>query len=160
MRLTLDLALDLIAAARAKATEIGVPMVIAVVDGGGNLVAQQRMDDALLVSLEIALNKAYTAVAVKLATHELAPLVQPGGPLYGISNADKGRVIVFGEAIPSWRRGKSSGELASAAVRWKRTGSVPRSLSKSWQSLHELRQGWLTGEVPAPAARSSGCRPP
>lgn len=109
MRLTLDLALDLIAAARAKATEIGVPMVIAVVDGGGNLVAQQRMDDALLVSLEIALNKAYTAVAVKLATHELAPLVQPGGPLYGISNADKGRVIVFGEAIPSWRRGKSSG---------------------------------------------------
>jgi len=111
MRLTLDLALDLIAAARAKATEIGVPMVIAVVDGGGNLVAHQRMDDALLVSLEIALNKAYTAVAVKLATHELAPLVQPGGPLYGISNADKGRVIVFGGGYPLVAKGEIIGGI-------------------------------------------------
>lgn len=100
MRLTLDVALELITAAREKARQIGVPMVIAVVDGGGNLVAQQRMDDALLVSLEIALNKAYTSVAVKVATHELAPLAQPGGPLFGISNADKGRVIVFGGGFP------------------------------------------------------------
>jgi uncharacterized protein GlcG (DUF336 family) len=100
MQLTLDMALDLIAAARAKAREIGVPMVIAVVDAGGNLVAQQRMDDALLVSIDISLNKAYTAVAVKLPTHELAPLVQPGAPLFGISHADRGRVVVFGGGFP------------------------------------------------------------
>ena len=100
MQLTLDLALDMIAAAHAKATEIGVPMVIAVVDAGGNLVAQQRMDDALLVSIDISLNKAYTAVAVKMPTHELAPLVQPGAPLFGISLADRGRVVVFGGGFP------------------------------------------------------------
>ncbi|TFH50098.1 MAG: heme-binding protein [Lysobacterales bacterium] len=100
MRLTLDFALDLIAAAQEKAKEIGVPMVIAVVDAGGNLVAQHRMDDALLVSIDISLNKAYTAVAVKLPTNELAPLAHPGGPLFGISNADRGRVVVFGGGIP------------------------------------------------------------
>ncbi|TSA56941.1 MAG: heme-binding protein, partial [Planctomycetaceae bacterium] len=52
----LDLALEIIAAAREKAEEINVPMVIAVVDAGGNLVAQQRMDGALLVSIDISLN--------------------------------------------------------------------------------------------------------
>jgi len=72
MQMTLDLALNLTAAVRTKANEIGVPMVIAVVDAGGNLVSQHRMDDALLVSIDISLNKAYTAVAVKIPTHELA----------------------------------------------------------------------------------------
>jgi uncharacterized protein GlcG (DUF336 family) len=111
MEMTLDLALELIAAARAKAKEIGVPMVIAVVDAGGNLVAQQRMDDALLVSIDISLNKAYTAVAVKVPTHQLAPLVQPGAPLFGISLADRGRVIVFGGGFPLRRDHKIIGGI-------------------------------------------------
>jgi uncharacterized protein GlcG (DUF336 family) len=100
MQMTLDLALRLIAAAREKAYEIGVPMVIAVVDDGGNLVAQQRMDNALLVSISISLNKAYTAVALKLPTHALAPLAQPEKPLFGIHNADGGRIIIFGGGFP------------------------------------------------------------
>jgi uncharacterized protein GlcG (DUF336 family) len=100
MQMTLDVALKLIAAARVKADEIGVPMVIAVVDGGGNLVAQQRMDNALLVSISISLNKAYTAVALQLPTHALAPLAQPEQPLFGIHNADGGRIIIFGGGFP------------------------------------------------------------
>ena len=100
MQMTLDLALNLTAAVRTKANEIGVPMVIAVVDAGGNLVSQHRMDDALLVSIDISLNKAYTAVAVKIPTHELAPLAQSGGPLFGISHADGGRIVIFGGGFP------------------------------------------------------------
>jgi uncharacterized protein GlcG (DUF336 family) len=96
MALTLDLSLPLIAAVRKKAEEIKVPMVIAVVDAGGNLTALQRMDGALLVSLDIAVNKAYTAVATKMATHALAPLAQPGQPLFGIQTLDRGRVVIFG----------------------------------------------------------------
>lgn len=96
MKMNLDLALELIAAARKKANEIGVPMVIAVVDAGGNLAAMQRMDDALLVSIDIAVNKAYTAVAVKLPTHELANLAQSGQPLFGIHTTDRGRIVIFG----------------------------------------------------------------
>ena len=100
MSVDLDRALELIAAAREKAEEIGVPMVIAVVDAGGNLVALQRMDGALLVSIDIATNKAYTAVAVKLPTEDLAGMAQPGQPLFGIHNADGGRIVIFGGGIP------------------------------------------------------------
>jgi len=100
MQMTLSLALQLIEAAREKARKIGVPMVIAIVDAGGNLVAQQRMDNALLVSINISLNKAYTAVASQLPTHELAPVAQPQQPLFGIHNADGGRIVIFGGGFP------------------------------------------------------------
>ena len=62
-----DEALEGIAVTRKKAEEIGVPMVVAVVDGRGNMIAVQRMDNALLGSIEIAINKAYRAVALKNA---------------------------------------------------------------------------------------------
>ena len=111
MQMTLDLALRMIAAAREKAKEIGVPMVIAIVDGGGNLVAQVRMDDALLVSVDIALNKAYTAVALKMPTNELALLAQPEKPLFGIHNADGGRIVIFGGGFPLKSDGKIFGGI-------------------------------------------------
>ena len=100
MKINLDTALELIAAARAKSKEIGVPMVIAVVDAGGNLVAQQRMDDALMISIDISRNKAYTAVAVKLPTHELAAVSQSGQALFGIHTTDGGRIVIFGGGFP------------------------------------------------------------
>jgi uncharacterized protein GlcG (DUF336 family) len=100
MNIGLNLALEMISAARKKADEIGVPMVIAVVDSGGNLVAQQRMDGALLVSIDISLNKAYTSVALKMPTGSLAPVSQPGQPLFGIHNADGGRIVIFGGGFP------------------------------------------------------------
>jgi uncharacterized protein GlcG (DUF336 family) len=87
-------------AARTKATEIGVPMNIAVVDEGSNLVAFARMDDAWLGSIDIAQNKAYTARAFDMPTKDLAPLAQPGGPLYGIEASNSGRLIVFAGGIP------------------------------------------------------------
>lgn len=100
MTMNLDLALALINAAKEKAKEIDVPMVIAVVDSGGNLTALQRMDQALLVSIDIAIKKAYSAVAVKIPTHELAKVAQPGQPLFGIHSADQGRIIIFGGGFP------------------------------------------------------------
>lgn len=96
----LEQAKKILAAAEAKALEIGVPMVIAVVDDGGNLVAQQRMDGALLASISIAIDKAYTAVALKMPTDMAAVLAAPGQSLYGINTADHGRLIVFGGGLP------------------------------------------------------------
>jgi uncharacterized protein GlcG (DUF336 family) len=133
VQMTLDLALDLIAAARAKAMEIGVPMVIAVVDAGGNLVAQQRMDDALLVSMDISLNKAYTAVAVKIATHDLAPLAQPGQPLFGIHNADGGRVVIFGGGIPIKVDGRIIGAVGVSG------GSVEQDVACASAAVAEIK---------------------
>ena len=107
--LNLDSALQLIKAAQEKAIAINVPMVVSVVDKGGDLIAQQRMDDALLVSLEISLNKAYSAVAVKLPTDTLGELSQPGAMLYGLQNAS--RMVVFGGGIPLKIDGKVIGAI-------------------------------------------------
>ena len=107
----LDLALKLIDAAKKKAVEIGVPMVIAVVDTGGNLVAQQRMDGALLASINISRNKAYTAVAIKVSTAVLAGLCQSGQPLFGLHTTDDGRIIIFGGGIPLTQNGQIIGGI-------------------------------------------------
>ena len=98
--ITLSAAQAVVDAAQAKATQIDVPMNIAVVDDGGNLVAFTRMDDAWLGSIDIAQNKAYTARAFDMPTKDLAPLAQPGAPLYGIEASNHGRLIVFAGGIP------------------------------------------------------------
>lgn len=111
MKMNLDLALKLIAAARAKAEEIDVPIVISVVDEGGNLVATQRMNDGLLVSINLSINKAYTSVAVKLPTHVLGSLSQSGQPLFGIHSADNGRIVIFGGGLPLVHNGDVIGAI-------------------------------------------------
>jgi uncharacterized protein GlcG (DUF336 family) len=99
-RLTLDAAEAVIAAARGRAERIGQPVNIAVVDDGNNLVAFARMDRALLGSIDVALNKAYTARAFEMATGTLTSLAQPGQPLYGIQASNQGRIILFGGGVP------------------------------------------------------------
>ena len=71
MEMTLDIAKKVVEAAEKKAKDIGVPMNIVVVDKGGNLVAFERMDDAWLGSINIAINKAFTAVAFNMTTEDL-----------------------------------------------------------------------------------------
>jgi len=99
-RVTLDAAQTVIAAARTQAQEIGVPMNIAVVDDGNNLVAFARMDGAWLGSIDIAQGKAYTARAFDMGTDDLAPLCQPGQPLFGIHTSNQGRLIIFPGGLP------------------------------------------------------------
>jgi len=100
MAMDLQAALKVVKAAERKAVKIGVPMVVAVADAGGNLVAQHRMDGALLASIQISLNKAYTAVATKMSTSDLAGPSQPGQPLFGIQSCDNGRIVIFGGGQP------------------------------------------------------------
>jgi uncharacterized protein GlcG (DUF336 family) len=97
---TLQQARPIIAAAAAKASEIGVPMNIAVVDAGNNLTAFARMDGAWLGSIEIAQDKAFTARAFDMSTRDLAPMAQPGQPLFGIQASNQGRLIIFAGGIP------------------------------------------------------------
>lgn len=98
--LTLSQAQAIIAAAQKKATEIKKPMNIAVVDAGGNLLAFARMDDSILVSVGISIDKAWTAAALKFPTHVLAGLSQTGQPLFGINSTNQGRVVIFGGGYP------------------------------------------------------------
>lgn len=108
---TLGVGQAVLEAAREKASQIGVPMNIAVVDEGSNLVAFARMDGAWLGSIDIAQNKAYTARAFDMPTIELAPLAQPGGPLYGIEASNHGLLIVFAGGIPLISDGRVVGAI-------------------------------------------------
>lgn len=97
--ITAEAAKRMIAAAEAKATEMGRPMVIAIVDGDGNLKAFSRMDGAPLLSVQIAQDKAYTAVSFGMATHDWYDFVKNDAPLlHGIIKTD--RLIVFGGGYP------------------------------------------------------------
>jgi uncharacterized protein GlcG (DUF336 family) len=74
-------------------------MCIAVVDAGARLVMFVRMDGALLASIDIAERKAITAMMVKMTTRDLAPLCQPGAPLFGIE-VTNGGLVTFAGGIP------------------------------------------------------------
>ena len=100
-----------VAAARAKATEIGVAMEIAVVNEAGVLIDFIRMDDSELVAVPIAQDKAYTALVNRLSTMELGVQCLPGGPLYGIQNNLGGRMVIFPGGVPVWRDGKLIGAV-------------------------------------------------
>lgn len=107
--LDLDRAKRLIEAVEARAKELGKRAVIAVCNPEGNPVAVHVMDGAFLVSYEVAVKKAYTAVAVKMSTMELSALCQPGGTFYGLQALDK--VITFGGGIPLYHDGVIVGGL-------------------------------------------------
>lgn len=98
-------------AAEARATAIGVPIVFAGVDAGGNLMLLHRMADSLLGSLDIAINKAYTSAAFKLPTAALADPSRPDGELHGIQHTNDGRVVVFGGGLPIFCDGRLAGGI-------------------------------------------------
>jgi uncharacterized protein GlcG (DUF336 family) len=110
-KLTLDLAKEIIAGAEEEAKKIGVSMVISVVDDGGNLIAIHRMDDAWLASVDIAQNKAWTAVALKMPSANLADATVPAAELYGLNTTNNGRLVVFGGGIPLVLDGKVVGAV-------------------------------------------------
>jgi uncharacterized protein GlcG (DUF336 family) len=109
--LSLEDAKRVIAAAEDKAIGEGLRMNIAVVDVGGDLVAFERMDKAWLGSIDIAMNKAYTAVAFNMTTEALGNASQPGEPLFGIEASNDGKLIIFGGGIPLYRNGELVGAI-------------------------------------------------
>jgi uncharacterized protein GlcG (DUF336 family) len=110
-KMTLDLAKEIIAGAEEEAKKIGVSMVISVVDDGGNLIAVHRMDDAWLASVDIAQNKAWTSVALKMPSANLADATVPAAELYGLNTTNNGRLVVFGGGIPLVVDGKVVGAI-------------------------------------------------
>src|SRR5947209_4979635 len=109
--MTLADAQRVIAAAEKKAQEIGQPMNIAVADEGGNLVSHVRMDGAWLGSIDISINKAYTARAFDISTKDLASHSQSGGQFFGIHVSNHGRIMIFAGGIPLKKGGKVVGAI-------------------------------------------------
>ena len=108
--LTMERAQLIIEAGVKEARKIGQSMNIAVVDAGTNLVAFARMDGAWLGSIDIAINKAFTAKAFDISTLELGRNSQPGQQFFGINASNHGRVMIFAGGIPI----KVNGEIVGA----------------------------------------------
>src|SRR5215213_8131045 len=108
---TLEEARRIISAAEQKAQELGQPMNIAVVDNGRNLKAFTRMEEAWLGSIDIAIDKAFTAVSFQMPTQDLAGMAQPEQPLFGINTTNDGRIVIFDGGIPLTRDGEVAGPI-------------------------------------------------
>ena len=106
-----DQAAALCRALRLRAREQGFRVVAAVCDAGGNAVALQRDDDAYIASVDVASNKAFTAVSLKMTTEQVGRLAQPGAPLYGVQHTNQGRIVIFGGGAPLMRGGVIVGGL-------------------------------------------------
>lgn len=85
---------------RAKASEIGVKAVVAITNKGANPVLVECSDDSLIASYDIALNKAWTVVSLKMSTKKLSELAKPDGSLYGIQFTNNNKVVIFGGGEP------------------------------------------------------------
>jgi uncharacterized protein GlcG (DUF336 family) len=125
--ISLDFAKKVVAAAEAEAVKKGWQMVIAVVDSGGRLVAFERMDNAQLASIDIAISKAVTANAVKRPTKALQDSVAPGSStprmsgLPGITPIDGGLPImvdgkIVGAIGAAGGAANQDGEIAAAGL--------------------------------------------
>lgn len=99
MILSLERAEAVVRAARKKADELGVPMNVAVLDGGGHLKAFTRMDGAVLGSIDIALKKAKTAVLFGMTSEAVGEFCKPGGSSPGLA-ATNDVLVVFAGGIP------------------------------------------------------------
>ncbi len=95
-----ELAHQIIAAAEAKATEIGVPMVVAVCDESGVLKAFSRMDGAALLSVQVAQDKAHTAVGFSMPTDAWHPFIKDDPPLAAGAVGGIDRLVIFGGGYP------------------------------------------------------------
>lgn len=109
--LTLAVARTIIAAAEKRADEIGQPMNIAVVDGGGNLIAHVRQDGAWIGSVDISISKAWTSRAFDIQTKDLGDNSQPTQQFFGIHTTNGGKVAIFAGGVPLTRDGAVVGGL-------------------------------------------------
>ncbi|MGH3193642.1 MAG: GlcG/HbpS family heme-binding protein, partial [Streptosporangiaceae bacterium] len=95
-----ELARAMIEAAERKAAEMGHPFVTAIVDESGVLKAFSRMDGAALLSVQIAQDKAYTAIGFGMSTDAWHEFVKDDPPLAMGAATGIDRLIVFGGGYP------------------------------------------------------------
>ena len=109
--ITLALAKRIADRVEQKAFAMNVKAVVSICSNGARPVLTECMDDSYIASYDIAFNKAYTSVSLKMSTAKLKLLSQPRGPLYGIQHTNDGQIVIFGGGEPLMYEGKIIGGL-------------------------------------------------
>jgi uncharacterized protein GlcG (DUF336 family) len=99
VKLTIQQAQTVVAAATAEANEVKVPMNIAILDAGGHLKAFVRMDGAVLGSIDVAMKKAKTAILFETNSEAVWDYCKPGAPAPGLELTN-GVLVTFAGGIP------------------------------------------------------------
>ena len=98
--MTLKAALPLAEQVRQKAADMGVKAVVAISNKAARPVLVECEDDSYIASYDVAVQKAFTVVSLKMSTATLKPLAQPGESLYGIQFTNDGHIVIFGGGEP------------------------------------------------------------
>jgi uncharacterized protein GlcG (DUF336 family) len=106
--ISFELAQKMVNAVVAKARELGVSENVVILDDGGNLKAFGRMDGAPLPTIEMAQNKAYTAL-FGVSTQDFFKFIQ-GDPSLLAGVPTLSRMAAWGGGFPI----KVNGELVGA----------------------------------------------
>ena len=134
--ISLSVARTLSEEVRQKAAQMGVNAVVAISNRAGHPVLVECMDDSYIASYDVAVNKAFTVVSLKMSTSALKPLSQPGGSLYGIQFTNQGKIVVFGGGEPLCN---SNGDIIGGLGVSGGTGEEDHSLAEYGLSvLHEV----------------------
>ena len=131
--LSLEKARKIIRVGEKKAKEMNLSAVFAVVNSEGNLIIEERMDNAILVSVEVAYKKAYTAAALKLNTQDLTALVQPGAMFYGLQSDPK--YIVFGGGMLLKVDGKIVGAVGVSGGSAQEDMEIAKACVKAFETI-------------------------
>ncbi|KAG9542964.1 DUF336-domain-containing protein, partial [Aureobasidium melanogenum] len=130
------------AAAQKKAQEIGIDFNIAIVDATLNLLHFVRQPTAKLTSINISIDKAFTAAGHKQPTSAYKnPNFLPGGPAYGIHNSNGGRFMLIGGGVPIVIEGQVVGAVGVSTGTPKQDEEVATAGVKAVEEWVKKRQG-------------------
>lgn len=118
--------------AQETALAMHLAIVVSLVDAYGHPRYFVSMDNALLVSLRLAGQKAYSAVALRMPTHELAEQVQPGAPLFGLQQ--QADICAVGGGLPCWHQGHLLGGIGISG------GTAEEDIAIARHVLHHFTQ--------------------
>jgi uncharacterized protein GlcG (DUF336 family) len=138
-RITLDDALPLLMAGRAKAEEIGVKQTLCVCDDGANVIALHRLPGARLTGVEIAIAKAFTAAGHERATHLFneppnGPAL-PGNEAFGISHMLPGKFAIFVGGFPLVHDRQIVGAIGISGGNGQQDKAVGAAMLAAFESL-------------------------
>ena len=122
-----ELAHRMIAAAEAKAGEMGIPFVIAIVDDSGVLKAFSRMDGAALLSVQVAQDKAYTAVGFGMPSDGWYDFIKNDPPLAAGATTGIDRLVVFGGGYPIMVDGARVGGIGVSGAHYSQDMEVAQA---------------------------------
>lgn len=124
---TTELAREMLAAAEARAADVGLPFSIAIVDESGTLKAFSRMDHAPVMTVQVAQDKAYTAAGFGMPTDTWHEFISEDAQLAAGAAEGIDRLIVFAGGLPITVDSEVVGGVGVSGGHWSQDKDIAES---------------------------------